>query len=244
MGKLIDSTWQDQQLHTSKSEAGILHLDKKGIIELGQFVASEFPEEHVTIITGLDNQSTKLLTLFEKNTESVGSTDFVRIVANRREGDGFLRQLEIEIGPKTNFVRAQSFDENWAIGAVERAKRRLKPYELPRFFHFDYLGSTINSLIMASMIAFAPSIKETPDRFFYVFSLVIIMVLVSWSFKKLAPNAYILLDEKKVSRVTRMMNRYLSAILGAGGLVIAGIITVKFEETIGWIVDFLITIFR
>lgn len=240
----MNTTWRDEQLYTSRRKLGILHLDKEGIVDLGKFVASEFPGEHVFVITGLESQSAKLLSLFEKSTESFGSTDFVRIVANMREGDGFLRQLEIEIGPSTNFVQAQSFDENWAIGAAERAKRELMPYELPRFFHFDYLGSIINGLILTSLIAFAPSIQKTPDRFFYVFSLVVIMVFVKLSFEKFVPNAYILLNEKKVSKVTRMINRYLSVILGILGLATATFITVKFEETIGRAVDFLITIFR
>ncbi|MGJ5620256.1 hypothetical protein [Sulfitobacter sp. MF3-043] len=239
----MNATWRDEQLYTSRRKVGILHLDKEGIVNLGKFIAMEFPGEDVLVITGLESQSAKLLSLFEKSTESFGSTDFVRIVANRREGDGFLRQLEIEIGPSTNFVQAQSFDENWAIGAAERAKRQLMPYELPRFFHFDYLGSIINGLIFTSLIAFAPSIQNTPDRFFYVFSLVIIMVFVKLSFDKFVPNAFILLDEKRVSKVTRIVNRYMSVILGILGLAIASFITVKFEETIGRAVDFLTAIF-
>ena len=213
----------------------MVSLSKRDLLSIGDLISSEFPEEEVIIGVGLPSHRNMTLSKFRESEESLPSVDFVKLHVNRREGDGFLRQLSVELGPFINFVEAQSIEESWAIGTVERIRRHLRPFELPKFLNFNGLGSSVNALILIGLLAYLPSIETFGKRVLYVLLLLALMTVIKTVHERLVPNAYIALNREKASKLSQISHKLSSIAVGSVGAAMAAYFTLKFEGILGWI---------
>ncbi|WP_298292483.1 hypothetical protein [uncultured Litoreibacter sp.] len=230
-----EEAWKTQQIYTYKKSLGIVSLTKADLVSIGDVISKEFDQQDVAITIGLPNQRLMYLSTFRNSEDTLPSSDFAKLLIQKREGDGFVRQLWVEFGPSTNFIEAQSIDESWATGIVERLRRQLTPFELPRFLSFDGLGSTVNAIIFFAMIAYLPSLASFGQRVLYITLIVALMAAIAKLLKVSIPNTFVALNLKNVSRIKQLYQRFATIVFGLIGTAAAGFVTIKFELLLGWI---------
>ena len=233
--KHSDEAWRTQQIHTVRKSVGIVSLKKSDLVSIGELVGKEFPDREVAVFIGLPNQRTMILSKFQNSEESIPSTNFSKILIQKNEGDGFIRQITVEFGPHINFVEAQSIDESWAIGIVERICREIEPFELPNFLSFEGIGSVINAMIPVVLIAYIPSIPTVGQRVIYILILISVMVAVKKLHEYFVPKTLISLNLDKISRIRRFSQKTSSVIIGLIGAALTAFVTIKFRDLLGWV---------
>ncbi len=228
-------SWTQQQIYNHRERVGLVSISKAELISIAEFMSSQFAVEDVAVIVGFPTQRTLYLKTFSETPDDLASTDSVTLIVQAKEGDGFLRQLQVVLGQDESFVRATSIDEAWAIGVVSQIRRRLRSFELPRVLHFDGIGATFNQLLLVFMVAYLPEITGFGQRLIYVVLIISVMLAAMLLSKRLVPQTYVELNPERASRIKRLSQKFASVGLGLLGAAIATFVTLKFQEILNWL---------
>lgn len=224
-----------QQFFTKRHNFKSVVLTKSDLLQIAESFDSEFPDSDVIVSVTTETNHSMYLKHFKDTQFTSDQAKSVKIHVQKPEGDGLSRVLAVEFGQSENFVIAQSIDEAWAIGRVEKARLQIRPFERTYAISPTVQVLGITQIIFLVMLIYLPSLDSILDRTIYVAIVSLLIIGVSYLHSKLITNAKIYLTELRSRFLATSATKLFSWSMGIASTVLATIITAKFDSILTFI---------
>lgn len=200
------------QLHTARHDFGAIEIDKAQVVKIGEKLEAEMKGSVVITVTEGTEQS-RLLRAFKEADLPAARAQVLKIVSRARSVQDFFDIVEIEFGPSVNYVSAQSINESWALGTVERFKRELRPNE--RFYatRVKRWGLSINDVILAWALIILPGLPDIWWRAGWLVGSIVLTRIIATLHDRFIPFATIWLGTKQVGVFAKLSPQLVSWVI-------------------------------
>ena len=171
----FDNGPEADQLYTKRHTFGAIEINQEELIRLGDRMQANFVGRKVIVTIVADTEQSKFLDAFRLEKFPFPKASISKLFVQEPEVGGVNRTLTIEFGPSFNFVIAQSSEEAWALGTVERFKREILPFERSTPMNIYRSGIGVNQLLIFLAAIF---IVDIPDLSLRILFLAFIFFLI------------------------------------------------------------------
>lgn len=232
-----EATEAPPQLYTKRHKFKSVEVSREELTALAEKLEREFSGAKVIVTVATVTERASFLSDFKTADFSAEKAASVKLFVQIPERDGINRVVSVEFGGNENFAIAQSTDEAWAIGRIERLKDEIKPFERRYSLTSGFLGFSLPQFFLLAMLVYLPSIENLGARALYVLAVVGLISAFTNFHNTFVPNAMILLKPKRVSWISNLSIRlisWLGAILTA---VLTYLLTENFTTILNWFGD-------
>ena len=156
------------QLHTKRHTFGAIEINQTELVKLGDRMQANFVGRKVIVTIVADTEQSKFLEVFRLEEFPFPKATISKLFVQQPEPGGVNRTLTIEFGPSFNFVMAQSSEEAWALGIVEKLKREIYPFERSTPMNVRRTGLGINQLLLFLAAIFIVDIPDLSLRILFL----------------------------------------------------------------------------
>jgi hypothetical protein len=160
------------QLHTKRHTLGAIEIDKEGLIRIAEIMQAEFPDRKVVVTLTADTEQSRFLGDFKTLNHANWRAQEAKLFVQAPELGGVSRTLTIEFGPTANFAMAQSTNEPWTLGIIERMRREIRPFERTLAINIKRIGLGINQALLLWALIFLPEIHDIWTRLAFLLTIV------------------------------------------------------------------------
>lgn len=215
-----------EQVYLKHIEIGSVRLFADDVVRLLDYIKQDFSSGRLIITYDAHgSEITKYSEDFLRIAKSLPILKYLKIYIEELEAYQINRVVVLDLRANgTNDIRVQGVQESWVIGKAEGLANFLRRYESTTFTTIKKHGVTFNQIILLIMIVVIPSIASLTYRAVFAF---IILLLVFGMFQfhtKFIPNAYISMDEKSPSWISRYGSPILSWFMTIVATVIGGLV--------------------
>ena len=156
--------------------------------------------------------------------------ELVKLFARDQDSSDVDRSITVEFGQSINWAMAQSANESWALGELEKLKREIRRHE--RFYAAKQFGTGINQFMIGCGIVFLPSLPTLRDRVTLAAGVLALAFSVNWIHKNYLPHSAIYLGKKTDGWLARAAPSGASWLVGIAASVIATLLGAYLK---GWL---------
>lgn len=205
-------------------------LEKDNIVKIASDFQKDFPGSEVVVTVSTATEWSTYLQEFKDSDFSCPKASWIKVFVQAPEAAGLNRILVVEFGQAENFAIAQSVDESWAIGRIERLRADLTPYERTYSANFKKLGLGIIQLLFLAMVVYLPSIDSLFQRSVYALGIVAIAQIFLVTHARFVPNALILLKPRGPGLLERLSPHFVSWFIATLAAISAWLFTTKIDS--------------
>jgi hypothetical protein len=224
-----------QQLHTARRSLGALRLFSEDIIELIDFLRTDFSEGRV-IITYRERKTeiSVFADDFANLAQRLGELRYLKLFIREPEAHGINRLAIVELNAEgTNDILVQGTQESWVVGKAEALSAHLTRYQRTLSTTFRKFGLNINGLLFVITLILLPDLS-IPRPVVFVSLMLFAAWIVVRLHSKYIPNASIYLSAMRPSWYERAWPQFLSWLIAASAAIFAAIVYGLLKGELSW----------
>jgi hypothetical protein len=206
------------QLHIKRHKFGAVALKRVDILKLADKMQSQFQSNVIVTVTAATSQS-RTLPDFKKTELPYPTAEAIKLYVQQHEQGGINRILQLEFSEAGNTIEAQSVDESWALGIVEKMRMEVRLFEHSYATHIRRLGFGINQVFAFWTLVFIPSITDLWWRAGFLLAMIAIVWVNNELHRRFLPTATIELGESPPSLISRIGPRVVSWLIASASTI-------------------------
>lgn len=221
------------QLHTVRHPFRAVEITKAQLVSLADKMQADFPGSRVIVTVTGDTEQARFLEQFRDMAPPFVEAKAVKLFVQKPEPGGVNRTLTLEFGPATNYVQAQSTDEAWALGMVQRVKRDVHEHERSYATNFRWVNFGIGQVLIFWGIVYMQEIRDLWWRALFFAAVVGIVALNQFLHNRFLPLATIVLGERRATVWSKVGPSALSWLLALISAVAVSVLSTYFRNWFG-----------
>ncbi len=221
-----------EQVYLKHIAVGSVRLFAEDVVQLINYIKQDFGTGRLIITYDAHgSEITKYSEDFLKIAKSLPVLKYLKINIQEPEAHQINRVVVLELRAYgTNDIRVQGVQESWVIGKAEGLANLLRRYESATFTTIKKHGVTFNQIVLLVMIVVMPSIVSLTYRATFAFIILLLIFGLFQFHTRFIPNAYISMNEKEPSWISRYGPPILSWFMGIVATVIGGLVLYWFTK--------------
>jgi len=212
------------QLHIKRHKFGAVALKRDDVLKLADKMQSQFQSSVIVTVTAATSQS-RILPDFKKTELPYPKADAIKLYVQQHEQGGINRILQLEFGTAGNSIEAQSVDESWALGIVEKMRMEVQLFEHSYATHIRRLGFGINQVFAFWTLVFMPSISDLWWRAGFLGAMIAVVWVNNELHRRFLPTATIELGQLPPSLISRVGPRVVSWLIASASAIAVTLIS-------------------
>ncbi|MFG1202133.1 hypothetical protein V5F29_07035 [Xanthobacter aminoxidans] len=204
-----------EQLHTARYNFGAIEIDRDQIIALADEMQKDFKSATMVVTVVTATERSMFLPDFKTRQFGVERIIIIKLFLQEMEPGGLNRIAQVEFGPSINTAMTQGGDEAWVLGALEKIKRWVRPYERMYTTNFKKFGFGINQLLLVGTIVILPSLSGVRDRSTMMCGVLFLIFAVNFLHQRYLPFAAIYLSRRPQGLLSRLAPSMVSWVIAA-----------------------------
>lgn len=187
-----------EQIFNKNIELGSVRLFREDLIKIISFIQKDFLQARVIATCNLrGSQVTKYASDLLSDVDGIDELSYLKLTIQEPEAHGINKVIVIEFSEfGTSEVRVSGINESWVIGKAQSISLQIKPNQNNLITSYRKHGLNFNGAIFLLMLITIPEFVNWVDRSIFVFTVLLLLIILLTIHNKFIPNSVVYLTQK------------------------------------------------